>query len=76
MIDHKQAGEMGFSLVLYANVALQAAIKGMQAALGSLRDNGLVAEADQLTATFAERQRLVDKDYFDALGRRLAGQED
>jgi 2-methylisocitrate lyase-like PEP mutase family enzyme len=76
VIDHKQAGEMGFSLVLYANVALQAAIKGMQAALGSLRDKGMVSESDQLTAAFAERQRLVDKEYFDALGRRLAGQEE
>ena len=76
VIDQKQAAEMGFSFVLYANVALQAAVKGMQAALGSLRDNGLVSESDQLTATFAERQRLVDKEYFDALGRRLAAQEE
>ena len=47
----------------------------MQAALGSLRDNGIVSESDQLTAAFAERQRLVDKEYFDALGRRLAGRK-
>jgi 2-methylisocitrate lyase-like PEP mutase family enzyme len=66
------AAEMGFHLVLYANVALQGAIKGMQAALIALRDHGAVAEASGLTATFAERQRLVDKPRFDALSSRYA----
>jgi 2-methylisocitrate lyase-like PEP mutase family enzyme len=75
MIDRNQAGQMGFSLVLYANVALQAAIKGMQAALTRLQEKGIASEADHLTATFAERQRLVEKDRFDSLSRRLAGQD-
>ncbi len=75
MVDRDQAGRMGFSLVLYANVALQAAIKGMQASLTSLHAKGIASEADQLTATFAERQRLVEKDRFDDLSRRLAGQD-
>ena len=68
----EMAGEMGFHLVLYANVALQGAIKGMQAALGALRERGAVDEALGLTATFAERQRLVDKPHFDALSKRYA----
>jgi 2-methylisocitrate lyase-like PEP mutase family enzyme len=70
--DRTMAAEMGFNLVLYANVALQGAIKGMQAALMALRDHGAVDEASGLTATFAERQRLVDKPRFDALSSRYA----
>ncbi|AXK79094.1 carboxyvinyl-carboxyphosphonate phosphorylmutase [Pseudolabrys taiwanensis] len=72
--DAKMAGEMGFHLVLYANVALQGAIKGMQAALGALRERGAVDEALGLTATFAERQRLVGKPHFDTLSKRYATQ--
>jgi 2-methylisocitrate lyase-like PEP mutase family enzyme len=70
--DRTVAAEMGFNLVLYANVALQGAIKGMQAALTALRDHGALDEASGLTATFAERQRLVDKPLFDALSSRYA----
>jgi 2-methylisocitrate lyase-like PEP mutase family enzyme len=68
------AEEMGFHLVLYANVALQGAIKGMQAALTVLLDRGAVDEALGLTATFIERQRLVDKSHFDMLSKRYAAQ--
>jgi 2-methylisocitrate lyase-like PEP mutase family enzyme len=70
--DRAAAAQMGFGLVLYANVALQGAIAGMQRALAALRDQGSLDEAAGLTATFAERQRLVDKPTFDALGRRYA----
>jgi hypothetical protein len=37
-----------------------------------LRDRGALDEAAGLTATFTERQRLVDKPHFDALSRRYA----
>ena len=66
------AAEMGFGLVLYANVALQGAIKGMQSALMALREHGSVHEGQDIIATFVERQRLVDKPAFDALERRYA----
>jgi 2-methylisocitrate lyase-like PEP mutase family enzyme len=70
VIDQAQAAEMGFSLLLYANAALQGAVLGMQHALVALRDRGAVDEAGGLLATFAERQRLVDKPGFDALERK------
>src|SRR6202022_759949 len=38
--DRTMAAEMGFNLVLYANVALQGAIQGMQTARKLLRDHG------------------------------------
>jgi 2-methylisocitrate lyase-like PEP mutase family enzyme len=70
--DRAAAAEMGFAFVLYANVALQGAIKGMQTALLALRQHGSVNEAQDIIATFVERQRLVDKPAFDALEQRYA----
>jgi 2-methylisocitrate lyase-like PEP mutase family enzyme len=70
ILNQAAAAEMGFSLVLYANAALQGAIQGMQAALRELRDGGVLDEAGGLIATFGERQRLVDKPQYDALERR------
>ncbi|MBW7921271.1 MAG: oxaloacetate decarboxylase [Rubellimicrobium sp.] len=63
---------MGFSLVLYANVALQAAIHGMKSALSALKSGGDVSEASGLVATFADRQAVVRKPFFDALEKRYA----
>jgi 2-methylisocitrate lyase-like PEP mutase family enzyme len=70
IVTQAQAREMGFSLVLYANAALQGAVKGMQTALRSLRQAGVLDE--KAVASFADRQRLVDKDAFDAMERRYA----
>lgn len=57
---------MGFSIVLYANAALQAALKASFDVLGALkRDGSLEAVAHRL-ASFEERQRAVDKDAWDA----------
>lgn len=60
-------GRMGYGLVLYANAALQGAVLGMNVALTRLRDTGRLDEDSGLVATFAERQRLVQKDLFDGL---------
>ncbi len=62
---------MGFALVLYANVALQGAIYGMQAALGQLKADGCLHETGPV-ASFKERQRLVNKPVFDALEQRYS----
>ncbi len=62
--------KMGFGVVLYANAALQGAIRGMTQALTYLRDHGELPEDPNLVATFAERQSLVQKDRFDALEKR------
>lgn len=72
ILNQATAAEAGFSLVLYANAALQGAIQGMQAALRALRDDGVLEEVGGLIASFAERQRLVDKPRYDALERRYS----
>ena len=63
---------MGFSLILYANAALQGAVQGMQTALRALRERGSLDEASGLVAAFVERQRLVNKPKFDEMERRYA----
>jgi 2-methylisocitrate lyase-like PEP mutase family enzyme len=65
-------GEMGYSLVLYANTALQGAVLGMQNALGSLKKDGLIEEKSGLVVGFAERQRLVGKPALDELAKGYA----
>lgn len=61
---------MGFSLVLWANAALQGALHGMQQALQVLQQTGALTEHSGLVTPFAERQRLVGKPLWDDLERR------
>ncbi len=70
IIKARAAAEMGFSLVLYANAALQGAVHGMQATLSALKENGALDE--RAVTSFAERQRLVDKQAFDLMEARYA----
>ena len=69
-LPNEKLKELGYAGVIYANVALQAAVKGMQAALGELRRKGHMGEATGMVTDFAERQRLVHKDHYDALERK------
>ena len=71
-VDHADAKAMRVGMLLYANVALQAAVAGMQTALTRLKTDGRVDEKTPGIASFADRQRLVQKDYFDALDKRHA----
>jgi 2-methylisocitrate lyase-like PEP mutase family enzyme len=72
VLDQKELATMGYGLVLYANVALQGAVAGMQAALKHLKVNGRMDEDSGMAASFAERQRLVKKPLLDELERRYA----
>ncbi len=63
---------MGYSMVLYANAALQASIAGMQKVLGHLKERGSLAGVSNELASFEERQRLVEKPHFDALEKKYS----
>jgi 2-methylisocitrate lyase-like PEP mutase family enzyme len=66
----ERLAEMGFAGVLYANAALQAALRSSFEVLGSLKQHGsLDRVADQL-ASFDERQSAVAKPRWDALEAR------
>ncbi len=71
ILDLASLDEMGFSLVLYANVALQGALHGMQAALGHLKESTRMDETGPV-ASFVERQRIVGKAMFDELEKRYS----
>jgi 2-methylisocitrate lyase-like PEP mutase family enzyme len=61
---------MGFAIVLYANVALQAALKAGYEALAGLKATGSVASVADRLASFEERQRAVAKDQWDEIESR------
>ncbi|KRE18237.1 carboxyvinyl-carboxyphosphonate phosphorylmutase [Bosea sp. Root381] len=73
MLPREDLAEMGFSIALYANAALQAMVLAAQEVLGSLRDVGSLANAEDRLASFSERQRIVGKPAFDALEARYKG---
>jgi 2-methylisocitrate lyase-like PEP mutase family enzyme len=58
--------EFGFSIVLYANAALQAALKASYDVLGALKTEGSLKSVADRLASFDERQRSVAKDVWDA----------
>jgi len=72
VLDAAEFAAMGFGLVLYANAALQGAVRGTTLALAQLRSQGRLDEQSPLVASFAERQRLVQKDLFDQLDARYS----
>lgn len=59
--------EMGFSLVIYANAALQASVHAMREVLGALREEGSVARVSDRLASFDLRQQVVKKAAWDRL---------
>ena len=62
----EKLAEMGFSIVLYANAALQAALKASYEVLGALKSEGSLQSVAHRLASFEERQRAVAKDEWDA----------
>jgi 2-methylisocitrate lyase-like PEP mutase family enzyme len=75
ILDAAELAVLGFGLVLYANAALQGAIAGMQTALAELKTRGRLDESSAGVATFAERQRLVQKPLFDDLERKYSAKK-
>lgn len=71
ILDLAELDDMGFGLVLYANVALQGALKGMSDALSRLKTDQRMDEGGPV-ADFDVRQGAVRKDFYDALEKTYA----
>lgn len=71
-LPRERLAALGFAGIIYANAALQAAVAGMSRVLSHLAKSGSLAGVEDALASFAERQRLVDYDGFQALERRYA----
>jgi 2-methylisocitrate lyase-like PEP mutase family enzyme len=63
-------GELGFDLVLYANLAARAAMKAMSEVLTVLRAEGTSASVEDRIVTMAERGRLTGLEQWQALEQR------
>jgi 2-methylisocitrate lyase-like PEP mutase family enzyme len=61
---------LGFGGVLYANAALQAALKAVDDVMAALRRDGSLAQVADRLAGFERRQHAVDKPHYDALEQR------
>ena len=63
--------ELGFGCVLYANAALQAALKASREVLMALKQDGSLASVADRLADFSVRQQTVSKSKYDELERRF-----
>src|SRR5215470_14861365 len=72
MIGLNELEAMGYSMILYANAALQASVAGMQKVLGHLKTHGSLEGVSAELASFQERQRLVGKSHYDALEKKYS----
>ncbi len=69
-LGQQKFAELGFGCVLYANAALQAALKASHDVLMALKQEGSLASVAGLLAGFDVRQRAVAKPKYDELERR------
>jgi 2-methylisocitrate lyase-like PEP mutase family enzyme len=69
-LGQKKFAELGFGCVLYANAALQAALKASHDVLASLKREGSLASVADRLAGFDVRQQTVAKPKYDELERR------
>ena len=66
-LGRTKLAEMGFAGVIYANAALQAALRASYDVLAALKQDGSLKNVGDRLAGFDERQRAVAKHKFDAL---------
>jgi 2-methylisocitrate lyase-like PEP mutase family enzyme len=69
-LNRQELAELGYGCVLYANAALQAALKASQEVLAELKREGSLASVADRLADFAVRQLTVAKPKYDELERR------
>jgi 2-methylisocitrate lyase-like PEP mutase family enzyme len=69
-VSQSVLAELGFGGVLYANAALQAALKSVGDVMAALRRDGSLASVAERLAGFEERQSVVDKPRYDELEQR------
>lgn len=73
ILERAQLGELGYSVALYANSALRAALHNVSAVLTHLRDDGSTNGVGERMATWSQRQNAVAKPHFDRLEEKYSG---
>jgi 2-methylisocitrate lyase-like PEP mutase family enzyme len=69
-LGQRKFADLGFGCVLYANAALQAALKASHDVLVALKQEGSLASVADRLAGFDIRQQTVAKPTYDELERR------
>ena len=69
-LPQSELAKLGFGGVLYANTALQAALKSVNDVMAALRRDGSLTQVADRLAGFQERQQAVDKPRYDELEQR------
>ena len=75
VLPAERLGEMGFTIILYANSALRAAVYGIRTVLGRLHEDGTTLGVVDAMVSWDERQRLVGKPSFDEMELRYEVKE-
>ena len=70
LLSQRELAAMGFSLVIYAGAALQAAALAMREVLAALKNDGGIDRVADRLLSFTERQTLVGKAAWDVLEAR------
>lgn len=70
LLSRQELAALGYSVIVYANVALQASMMAMQRTLQHLHDQGSIAGVEDQLMMFKERQQMVDAEHFNALAQR------
>ncbi len=71
LLSQKELADMGYSVVLYANIALQASLLAMQKCLTHLHEQGSIVGVEDQLMMFKERQKMVNADHFNDLAKRF-----
>jgi len=71
LLSQKELAGMGYSVVLYANIALQASLLAMQKCLTHLHEHGSIVGVEDQLMMFKERQKMVNADHFNDLAKRF-----
>jgi 2-methylisocitrate lyase-like PEP mutase family enzyme len=70
VLSREALAQMGYSVIVYANLALQAALLAMQQSLQYLHDHGSSQGIEDRLMMFRERQLMVDATHYNELSAR------
>lgn len=72
LLPRDELARAGYSVVCYANAALQASMLAMQQVMQHLAQAGSIEGIESKLMMFAQRQQLLDADFYKALEQRYA----
>ncbi len=75
LLPREELAAAGYSVICYANAALQASVLAMQQVLAHLNTHGSIAGVEDKLMMFAERQKVLDADKYKDLEKRYVARD-